>query len=88
MTIQQWSGSIPSTNRSQDSELEEPFFPTDADLLEALEEYEKQEEEERLLEAAGDDLQSQPALGSTPEGGSDPEPGEHRRRRMLAAAAE
>ena len=36
LTLPQWSGSIPSTDQSQGSEPDEPTFPTDEELVEAL----------------------------------------------------
>ena len=83
LTLQQWSGSIPSTDPSQGSEPDDPTFPTDEELVEALEEYERQEEAQRLQEAAGDDVPRSPR----PTEG-EPDPTEHRRRRMLAAFTE
>ena len=65
------------------SEPDDPTFPTEEELVEALEEYERQEEAQRMQEAAGDDVPRSPR----PTEG-EPEPTEHRRRRMLAAFAE
>ena len=70
---------------------EPPFSPTDDDLVEALEDFERQAEEERLNEARGDEAHREPELepeASSTEGHLDVERGEHRRRRFLAATLE
>ena len=81
-------GSVPT----DDTQQSEPEEPTDAELVDALAEYERQAEAERLLEAGtegGAEAEPDWAPGaSTPEGPERPEttePGEHRRRRLLAA---
>ena len=84
---EQWSGSIP-TEDTPPSEGEEPVYPTDEELVQALEEYERQAEEERLQEGSteGELAEGQPEWApgaSTPEGHT--EPSEHKRRRILAA---
>ena len=65
-----------------------PPSPTDAELVDALEAYERQAEEERLHEAAAEEgAEAEPEWGpgtSTPERLGTTEPGEHRRRRQLA----
>ncbi|CAE7902661.1 unnamed protein product, partial [Symbiodinium microadriaticum] len=50
LKIEQWPGSVP-TEDSQPSGPEQPVSPTDDDLVQALEDYERQAEQERLVEA-------------------------------------
>ena len=57
--------------------------PTDDDLLQALEEYERQEQEEARLAALGEDAAGEGA--DTGERGEPTELEEHRRRRQQAA---
>ena len=68
-----------------------PFSPTDDDLVQALEDFERQAEEERLKEARAEEEPGETALNpgaSSTEGHEEAERGEHRRRRFLAAALE
>ena len=74
--LEQWPGSIPTTD-DPESQPGEPSFPTDDELVQALEEYERQAAEEMVLAARGEDALS--------ERGEQPEAEEHRRRRMLSA---
>ncbi|CAE7552733.1 unnamed protein product [Symbiodinium necroappetens] len=46
LEVEQWPGSIPSSANEGDTQTSEPGFPTDGDLLDALEEYEQQEQRE------------------------------------------
>ena len=57
--------------------------PTDDDLLQALDEYERQEQEEARLAALGEDGADEGA--NTGERGEPVDLGEHRRRRQHAA---
>ena len=75
MNAEQWQGSIPTPDRGPDSQSEEPLFPTDEELVGALEEYERQAQEEALQEARAE------LSGGEPESDRD-----HRRRRDLAGA--
>ena len=80
--MEQWSGSVPTPDDPQS----QPAEPTDDDLVQALEEYERQQAEEALQMARGDDHPGETLPDS--EGEPNPEPGEHRRRRMLAAGTD
>ena len=74
----QWSGSVPTSAHEGETQTSEPGFPTDSDLLDALEEYERQERGEAMEAARAEELE-QP-----PEGDSD-SAASHRRRRVQAA---
>ena len=87
--MEQWPGSIPSTDAGDNSQggPAEPsqWGPTDAELVEALEECERQQEEEARAAAAAVD-RMQPG-GDPPEEDlslSEMSPASHRRRRMHA----
>ena len=75
--MDQWPGSIPSSANEGDTQTSEPGFPTDSDLIDALEEYEKQEQRE-AQEAGQAENSDQPADGGSESAAS------HRRRRFLA----
>ena len=90
LTLEQWPGSIP-TEDSPQSGPEPPVSPTDDDLVQALEDYERQAEQERLAEAKTEEELGDTALdpgASSTEGHEEAERGEHRRRRFLAAGLE
>ncbi|CAE7022053.1 thrB [Symbiodinium sp. KB8] len=55
LSADQWTGSIPTTDDSQGEREEEFGGPTDEDLIQAPEEYERQEQEEARLAALGED---------------------------------
>ena len=79
----QWTGSLPSSEHPPDSQEGDPHEPTDEDLLQALDEYERQEHEEALWGATGGQHNPPPAADTLlREGDSD---AEHRQRRMHAA---
>ena len=77
LDLDQWPGSIPSSANEGDTQTSEPGFPTDSDLLDALEEYENQEQRE-AQEAVQAENRDQPADGGSESAAS------HRRRRFLA----
>ena len=90
LTLEQWPGSIP-TEDSQPNGPEQPVSPTDEDLVQALEDYERQAEQERLAEVQAEEAVGDTALdqgASSTEGNEDAERGEHRRRRFFAAGLE
>ena len=78
----QWTGSLPSSGQPLESPEGDPHGPTDDDLLQALDEYERQEHEEALWGATGGQIDPPPAADQLRDGESD---AEHRRRRMHAA---
>ena len=80
LDAEQWTGSLPSSAVPPDSSQGDPHEPTDDDLLQALEEFERQEQE---LGAVGNENREEAPLS----GGAD-ERLEHRRRRGLAALFE
>ena len=82
LDAEQWTGSLPSSGRPADSQEGDVHEPTDEDLLQALEEFEKQEQEEALQEALGGQLDALPEEDQLRDEGGD---AEHRRRRMHAA---
>ena len=51
----QWPGSIPSSDVQRDSPEGDPFGPTDEDLMQALEEYERRVQEEAMHNAVEQD---------------------------------
>ena len=76
LDVEQWPGSIPSSAHEGDTQTSEPGFPTDGDLLDALEEYEQQEQREAHEAVLSENLRG-------PEGDEASE-SSHRRRRFLA----
>ena len=80
---EQWTGSIPSSSVQPASPDGDPFEPTDADLVQALEEFERREQEEALQSSGGDPAADQPAAAEL-SGGETSEP-EHHRRRVLSS---
>ena len=82
LDAEQWPGSVPSTDVPQDTPEGDPFEPTDEDLVQALEEYEKREHEAAMLNV-GEQTGSQPEGADLSEG--DRSEREHRRRRALAS---
>ena len=80
---EQWTGSIPSSSVQPASPDGDPFEPTDADLVQALEEFERREQEEALQSSGGDPAADQPVAAELSGGGAS-EP-EHRRRRVLSS---
>ena len=88
LDAEQWPGSVPTSGTfpDRDSPERDPFAPTDAGLLNALEEYEQQEQRAALGEATN----AQPEVSQQPEEllRGDEEKLEHRRRRMHAAFSE
>ena len=60
LDAEQWPGSLPSTGRPPDSQEGDVHEPTEADLLAALEEYERQAQEEALQGALGDRMDASP----------------------------
>ncbi|CAE7895386.1 unnamed protein product [Symbiodinium necroappetens] len=87
LNIDQWPGSIPTTDDSQVEREEEFGGPTDDDLIQALEEYERQEQEEARLAALGEDAADSgvDTGAEANERGEPVGPSEHRRRRQQAA---
>ncbi|CAE7440251.1 unnamed protein product [Symbiodinium microadriaticum] len=81
LTTEQWPSSVPSSTAPSDSQQGDPFEPTDAELVEALEEFERREQEE-ALQSAGDPTESRDEADLKGGDLSDPE---HRRRRVLAS---
>ena len=80
--VEQWPGSIPSSNVQRDTPEGDPFEPTDDDLVQALEEFEQREQAE-ALHNAGEQEGGQPERAELSEG--ERSDGEHRRRRALAS---
>ena len=82
LTVDQWPGSVPTSAVTPDTPQGDPFEPTDAELVEALEEFERREQEE-ALQHAGEQADNQAEAAELSGGNlSDPE---HRRRRVLAS---
>ena len=81
LDAEQWSGTIPSSTVEEDTQTSEAGHPTDADLLQALEEYKRSEQQQ-----AADEAQAQVSPpGTEPDRLSE---GSHRRRRFSAAVAD
>ena len=83
LNADQWTGSMPSSARSSSPTEGDRFEPTEDELLQALEEFEKREHEETLGQASGEVPESAADDAAGSEGKvSDTE---HRRRRQLAS---
>ena len=80
---EQWTGSLPSSTLLSSPTEGDRFEPTEEDLLQALEEFEKREQEDALQHASGDI--PEPTPGAAPLSEGDVSDAEHRRRRQLAS---
>ena len=68
LNTEQWTGSLPSPTLQSSTPEGDRFEPTDEDLLQALEEFERREETEVLQHATGEQLEEPPARAQLSEG--------------------
>ena len=83
LNADQWTGSLPSSTLQSSTPEGDRFEPTDEDLLQALEEFERREETEVLQQATGEHSDAVPARAQLSEG--ELSEAEHRRRRAQAS---
>ncbi|CAE7255283.1 TTLL6 [Symbiodinium sp. CCMP2456] len=83
--MEQWPGSIPSSGDDEEEDQPDPYLeePTDDDLIQAMEEFEREQGEAMAAVAQAQASPTDDPTARSTERGS--ESGEHRRRRMHAA---
>ena len=83
LNAEQWTGSLPSSTMQSSTQEGDRFEPTDADLLQALEEFESREEMDVMQQVQGEHADAEQVQEPLSEG--DPSDAEHRRRRAQAS---
>ena len=83
LNAEQWTGSLPSSTMQSSTPEGDRFEPTDADLLQALEEFENREETEVLQQVQGEHAGTEQVQEPLSDG--EPSDAEHRRRRAQAS---